>query len=150
MRLPCWRRYGRRVSGYHSCTRRSGTWPYILYMSIHKIRRVVGMLRWCGDAPRPQGPGQGHPKTTQDPLRPAKSHPRATQDHVGRPKSRKEGPRGRQEDSKRAGGARRVKNVVQSTIFVFSTGMPVHHFGPPAVSSSHISPLPRNEKSQSA
>ena len=58
-------------------------------------------LRRRAQAPRPPGPGQGHPKTTRDPLRPLKRHPKATPDHVGRPKSRQESPWSRQEGSKR-------------------------------------------------
>ena len=55
-----------------------------------------------------KGRGQGHPRTTWDPLGLATSHPRATKDGQGQPKSRQEGPRGRHEGSKRApGGARR-------------------------------------------
>ena len=79
----------------------------LVYTYIKTRRRPRG-TRAGGDAPRPPGPGQGHPRTTRDPLRPAQSHPRATQDHAGRPKSRQEGFKGRQEGSKRApGGARR-------------------------------------------
>ena len=81
----------------------------------------------CGDAPRAQGPGQGHPRTTRDPLGPAKSQEP--------PKSTKGGPRA----ARRAPGAattaprepqeapgglpdpqKTMKNAVLSTKFGFS------------------------------